>query len=271
MHLVDLRIGVPVVTEELLKLRTHWPDLENPSSYAKSSVPSVVATLSGLSGNAPGYPSHIDDSSNRAALVFNLETYEHLAKLFPGRDTFIMGGFGENFVVDHPELSPAVVCIGDCYQIGSAQFVVTGPRFPCPKVDAWHGTVGLQKHALAFGHAGYFMKVSKAGQVSKNDKIILLARKNPGYTIQRISQGLWGQPDTLETSQDFYKALISMEDLLGKGYRNVAAARLKEQQGSIAAATERTTADKISFVFSRSLLSATICASLVVLINAFNK
>ena len=192
MRLVDLRIGLPVETEELLKVRSTWPDLENPSSYVKCSVAAVDATLIGLKDNSPGYPSHIEDCSNRAALVFNMETYDELAKLFPGRDTFTAGGFGENFVVDHPELSPTVVCIGDKYQVGDAQFIVTGPRFPCPKVDAWHGTVGLQKHTLAFGQAGYFMKVFKAGRVCKNDKIVLLERKNPSYTIQRISQvGVW--------------------------------------------------------------------------------
>ena len=188
MRLLDLRLGLPVETQELLKFRSNWPDLLNPSSYIKSPISTVRATLNGLEDNAPGYPSHIDDSSNRAALVCSLETYQLLIKKFPGTETFLAGGFGENFIVDHPDLSPAVVCVGDVYQIGSAQFTVTGPRFPCPKVDAWHGTSGLQKHTLAFGHAGYFMKVSQAGQISVNNEILLLERKHPGYTIERISQ-----------------------------------------------------------------------------------
>ena len=85
--------------------------------------------------------------------------------------------------------------------------------------------------------------------------------------------GLWGSPDVLETSEDFYGALISMKDLLGKGYRNVAVARLNELKGSCPLPQTKipTINDSISFFVSRSLLTVAICASVTILVNTINK
>ena len=84
-------------------------------------------------------------------------------------------------------------------------------------------------------------------------------------------QGLWGPSHVLEASEDFYKALTSMEDLLGKGYRNIAVARLKEQSCKNAALTTNgSIAGKIKFVLSRSLLSAAIYVTLVAIVKMVN-
>jgi MOSC domain-containing protein YiiM len=231
MKLVELRAGLPLPLQHFEDVRAGWPDKVNDSSYEKQHVKSVRCTLEGLEGNAPGYPSHIADSINRAALVYHSDSYEYLKLKFPeSAKTLISGGFGENFTVDHADLLPSVVCVGDVYQIGTAQFTVTGPRFPCPKVNAWHYTTGLQKHTLAHGHAGYFVRVTKPGTVSVGDDFTLLTRKNHGYTIKRVSEGLWGPPELLDESIQFYEALAKMDDFIGKGFRDVAISRLQDIQ-----------------------------------------
>jgi MOSC domain-containing protein YiiM len=189
MKLLELRAGLPLSVEHFQGLRKEWPEKVHTSSYVKEIVDSVQCSLQGLSGNAPGFPSHIADSVNRAALVYHLGCYDELAKKFPeSTKTLVRGGFGENFLVDHPDLHPSVACIGDVYAIGTAEFTVTGPRFPCPKVNSWHYTTGLQQHCLAHCMSGYFVRVSKPGEVRTGDSIRLVKRVNPGYTAQRISQ-----------------------------------------------------------------------------------
>ena len=51
------------------------------------------------------------------------------------------GGFGENFTVDG--LTEEKACIGDIYAIGEAQIQVTGPRYPCWKIERRWGIEGL--------------------------------------------------------------------------------------------------------------------------------
>src|SRR5438067_1516431 len=55
------------------------------------------------------------------------------------------GGFGENFTVDG--LTEETACIGDIYAIGEAQIQVTGPRYPCSKIERRWGITGLTARA----------------------------------------------------------------------------------------------------------------------------
>jgi MOSC domain-containing protein YiiM len=43
------------------------------------------------------------------------------------------GGFGENFTVDG--LTEETACVGDTYAVGEAQIQVTGPCYPCCKIE----------------------------------------------------------------------------------------------------------------------------------------
>ncbi|HJZ02673.1 MAG TPA: MOSC domain-containing protein, partial [Streptosporangiaceae bacterium] len=61
----------------------------------------------------------------RAVLVYQDQSYRHWERYF-GRDKLSHGSFGENFTVTG--LADDVVCIGDRYRIGEAEFEVTQPR-----------------------------------------------------------------------------------------------------------------------------------------------
>lgn len=192
MFLVELRVGLPIAND-FYSSQFKWPN-KNPSSYVKNVVSSVKCTLEGgLEGNLMGSPSHFRDRFNRAALFFHVESYKELIKQFPHcAKSMVRGGFGENFVVDHPDLSPSVVCIGDVYRIGTAEFTVTGPRHPCPKVDGWHRSEGVRQFAHEHGLGGYFVKVSKEGEFSTGDAITLVKRINPGFSIRRVCEVGYG-------------------------------------------------------------------------------
>ena len=134
-------------------------------------------------------------------------------------------------MVDDPALLPGEVCIGDRYKIGTAVFVVSGPRQPCPKVDAMHGVKGLTKFTLERGWAGYFLMVENEGSCFVGDAIELLDRPFPGFTLERVARGLWGPTDQLDQSFEFLSTLAQMEPLIPRHYRDVAISRLERFHG----------------------------------------
>ena len=105
-------------------------------------------------------------------------------------------------------------------------FFVTGPRFPCPKVDAWHSATGMTQYVKEHGFAGYFLRVLEEGECQAGDTFELLARPHPSYTVQRVSEGLWGGKELEDNSEEFLQALVAMDELIDRGYRETARNRL---------------------------------------------
>ena len=225
---LEIRASSPINPDVIRASRPSWPAMEYDSAYDKPIVgPTVQVTTMGIEGNASGFPTHISDTINRAILLFNEPTYATLKDKFPdAAESLVRGGFGENLVVNHPNFVPFEVCVGDKYQIGNVVCMVTGPRAPCPKVDGWHGVKGMTAYCRENGLAGYFMKVLQEGTFSVGDEVLLLERKYPGYSIERIAQGLWGPSEVKDDSLEFLTSLANMEELIGRHYRETAQTRL---------------------------------------------
>jgi MOSC domain-containing protein YiiM len=222
--LLEIRVGRLQSPEKYKEKLPHWPT-DIGSAYWKQPVNEVEATLDGLGGNEIGYPTHIEESRYRAAMVYNELNNAFFHEHYPDH-VISRGDFGENFVVNHPSLLASEVCIGDEYQIGTVKFQVTGPRKPCPKVDAAQQLKGIQQLGLENGWTGYFFRVLQPGKCHPGDEIILLSRPNPGYTIFRVANGIWGPADKQDNSKEFLTALANMEALMPRGYRDTARTRL---------------------------------------------
>ena len=68
-----------------------------------------------------------------------------------GRQDIGPGGFGENFTLDG--LSEETACAGDIYALGDAQIQVTGPRYPCWKIERRWGIAGLTARVAEIVHS----------------------------------------------------------------------------------------------------------------------
>jgi len=91
------------------------------------------------------------------------------------------GGFGENFTVDG--LTEATACIGDIYAIGEAQIQVTGPRYPCWKIERRWNIEGLTARVAETGRTGWFCRVVREGMVEPGMFVTLIERPYPEWTI----------------------------------------------------------------------------------------
>src|SRR2546421_394859 len=79
----------------------------------------------GLVGDQATQPYHGD--AEKAVCVHSLAHYQYWNERFGM--SLAPGGVGENLTVDGADESN--VCVGDVYQIGTAQLQISGPRTPC--------------------------------------------------------------------------------------------------------------------------------------------
>ena len=99
--------------------------------------------------------------------------------------TFVAGSAGENF--SSYGLTEQNVCIGDQYKIGSAILEVSQPRQPCYKLAARHGDKAIAKQVQQAGKTGFYFRCIESGKSQVGDKILLVNRPNPEFTIERAN------------------------------------------------------------------------------------
>lgn len=91
------------------------------------------------------------------------------------------GGFGENFTVEG--LAEETACIGDIYAIGKAHIQVTGPRYPCWKIERRWGIEGLTVRVAETGRTGWYCRVAQEGMIEPGMVVTLVERPYPQWTI----------------------------------------------------------------------------------------
>ncbi|WP_367872250.1 MOSC domain-containing protein [Luteolibacter sp. Populi] len=92
-----------------------------------------------------------------------------------------LGGFGENLSTQG--LIEDGVCIGDVYSLGEALVQVSQPRQPCWKIARrWH-VKDLTARVERSGKTGYYFRVLRHGHVQAGERLELLERPNPRWTV----------------------------------------------------------------------------------------
>jgi MOSC domain-containing protein YiiM len=94
--------------------------------------------------------------------------------------------FGENFSIEG--LLEDSSHLGDRFSIGSAEVVITQPRLPCYKLGLKFQSDGMVKRFLASGRSGFYLAVSREGEVGAGDEIKLTARDPHGVAVPEITR-----------------------------------------------------------------------------------
>ena len=97
-----------------------------------------------------------------------------------------LGIFGENFTVTgfkEEELN-----IGDRFQIGTVELMVTQPRLPCFKLGIRFGRPDMVKRFLASRRTGFYFRVLQEGEVVAGDTLELVSRDDNNITVADITQ-----------------------------------------------------------------------------------
>jgi len=122
---------------------------------------------------------------NKAVYVYPSEHYAFWRKELPDAD-LPWGAFGENLTIDG--LTEDTVRIGDRLAIGSAEFVVTQPRMPCYKLTIRFGRADMIKRFYRSGRSGFYLAVTKEGEIGAGDEISLVNRDPDSITIAEAAR-----------------------------------------------------------------------------------
>jgi MOSC domain-containing protein YiiM len=122
---------------------------------------------------------------DKAVYVYPFEHYDYWRSELPGTE-LTPGIFGENFTVTgfrEEELN-----IGDRFQVGTVQLIVTQPRLPCYKLGIRFGRPDMVKRFLASRRTGFYFRVLQEGEVVAGDTLELVSRDNNNITVADITQ-----------------------------------------------------------------------------------
>src|SRR5579863_9066695 len=121
----------------------------------------------------------------KAVYCYPIEHYEYWKSELPGH-ALPMGAFGENFTVSGMDENS--VFIGDRFSIGSAEVVVSQPRLPCYKLGIRFGSDDMVKRFLASGLTGFYLTVSREGQVGAGDEIVPLSHDPEAIPVSAVTR-----------------------------------------------------------------------------------
>ena len=177
MRIVSVNVGLP---RDVL-----WHGRNVTSAIFKQPVPGRVALRKlNLDGDRQADLT-VHGGEHKAAYCYPLEHYSDWKKELPGRE-LPLGIFGENFTTEG--LLEDSVHIGDQFSVGSAEVVATQPRMPCYKLGMRFEADDMVKLFLASGRTGFYLAVTREGEVGAGDEIALIAREPHAVPISEITR-----------------------------------------------------------------------------------
>jgi MOSC domain-containing protein YiiM len=121
----------------------------------------------------------------KAVYCYPIEHYDYWKRELPGRE-LPMAMFGENFTT--AGLTEDSVHLGDRFAVGSTEVVVTQPRLPCYKLGVRFQSDDMVKRFLASGRTGFYVAVSREGNVGAGDEITVLSREAHAVPVSEITR-----------------------------------------------------------------------------------
>jgi len=119
----------------------------------------------------------------KAVYCYPVEHYVYWKQDLPGYD-LTAGNFGENFTTEG--LQEDAIHLGDRFSIGSAEVVVTQPRLPCYKLGIRFKSDAMVKRFLASKRSGFYLAVTREGEVGAGDEIKEVSRDPNRVSISEL-------------------------------------------------------------------------------------
>jgi MOSC domain-containing protein YiiM len=195
-----------------------------PSGIAKSAVVGPLAlSLTGFRGDEQGDTVR-HGGPEKAVHHYPFEHYAAWARDLGAHPLLTSpGGFGENISTAGP--TEDTVAIGDVFALGTAIVEVSQGRQPCWKLNERFGRAEMARMVQSTGRTGWYYRVLQPGTVAPADRLILLDRTAPEWTLTRIWRAFY--VDTLNREE---LAGIAVLKPLAAGWQAHAARRLENNR-----------------------------------------
>ena len=156
------------------------------SAIRKQPVEAVNIHSLGAKGNDVGLKAH-HGGPDKALFFMSDVSFPALNALLGENFTYDNTAiYGENFVVSG--FNEDSVCVGDRFKIGSVLLEVSQPRKPCERLSKNTENENTQKIVHQSGWTGWYVRVVQAGVICKGDKLHLLSRPHPEFTIRHLNR-----------------------------------------------------------------------------------
>jgi MOSC domain-containing protein YiiM len=137
----------------------------------------------------------VHGGQNKAVYAYPSEHYPFWKRELPGVD-LPWGSLGENFTT--AGLLENSVCLGDRFEIGTAEVVVTQPRIPCFKLNLKFGRHDMIKRFLASHRSGFYLRVLREGEVGAGDEIVSTHQDENRISVADVLRLYLGESDSRE-------------------------------------------------------------------------
>ena len=177
MKIVSVNVGMP--------REVTWHGRRVTTGIYKEAVDGRVAMRKlNLAGDRQADLS-VHGGKDKAVYCYPAEHYGYWKKEWPGRE-LPMGMFGENFTTEG--LMEDAVHLGDRFTVGTAEVVVTQPRLPCYKLGVRFQADDMVKRFLASGRSGFYLAVTREGEVGAGDEIKIIAKDANAVAVSEITR-----------------------------------------------------------------------------------
>ena len=177
MRVLSVNVGLP---REVV-----WRGKSITTGIYKEPVPGRVALRAlNLDGDRQA-DLRVHGGAEKAVYVYPSESYELWSNERPELDLG-PGVFGENLTT--VGLREAEVNVGDRFRIGTAELVVTQPRLPCFKLGIKMGRDEFVTEFLDRGLFGFYLAVTREGEVGAGDPIVELERDPRGLRVTEVAR-----------------------------------------------------------------------------------
>jgi MOSC domain-containing protein YiiM len=196
MKLVSVHCGLP--------RETVWHGKSVTTSIFKEPVEGriVLRTLN-LDGDRQADLS-VHGGKDKAVYCYPIEHYDYWKTELTGHQ-LVMGAFGENFTIQGSDED--AVHIGDRFSVGSAEVVVTQPRLPCYKLGNKFGADDMVKRFLNSKRTGFYLAVSREGDVGAGDELLMLSRDPDSVPVSEITRLYVTKKYVIEDANQMLRAL----------------------------------------------------------------
>ncbi len=125
----------------------------------------------------------VHGGAEKAIYAYSAEHYAYWRQELPD-ENIPWGAFGENLTVEG--LSETTINIGDRFRIGTAEVIVTQPRFPCFKLNLKFRRDDMVKRFLSSRLSGIYFSVVQEGEIGAGDAIERVSRDENNITVADI-------------------------------------------------------------------------------------
>jgi MOSC domain-containing protein YiiM len=175
MKIISVNVGMPRLVE-------YNGEPVATAIYKNPVAGKVKVNRLNLAGDAQADLS-VHGGASKSVYAYPFEHYEFWQNEYPDKDLPV-AIFGENLTTEG--VLETEICAGDRLRVGTAEFVVTEPRFPCFKLGIRFGRKDIIRRFQQSRRSGFYLAVAKTGEIEAGDRIEFVERDPNGVTIEEL-------------------------------------------------------------------------------------